>query len=116
MELIGLELEYDKPTKPDFGFKPKFDGDRVFVQSVELDRSAYQDGLNAGDEIIAINRMRIDRTSFNQLDNYLVEGEAYELEIARLGYLQTISISPKRKDRHKIKAIKVKNQSLAPLV
>ena len=32
LELIGLELEYDKPTKPDFGFKPKFDGDRVLFK------------------------------------------------------------------------------------
>ena len=43
------------------------------MKSVELDRSAYRDGLNPGDELIAINKMRIDKTNFNQLEKYLIE-------------------------------------------
>lgn len=111
LEMIGLELEYDKSNGLDFGFSPRFDGDRVFVKSVDLDRSAYQCGLNAGDELIAINKMRIDKNNFSQIEKYLLENEVYELTISRLEYLQTITISPMKKLAG-VKKINVKDLNL----
>ena len=112
MDLIGLDIEYDKSTGVDFGFSPRFEGERVYVKSVELDRSAHQYGLNAGDEIIAINQMRIDKNSFSNLEKFLVENEVYEMTVSRLEYIQTIKISPMKK-LTSIKAIKVKDLGLA---
>jgi len=108
LDLMGLEMEYDKPASLDFGFSARFEGDRVFVKSVELDRSAYNCGLNPEDEVLAMNQMRIEKSNFNQLEKYLLENEVYDLTISRLGYVQNIKISPMKKVAQ-IKSIKVKD-------
>lgn len=111
LDLMGLELEFDKPSGLDFGFTPKYEGDRVFVQKVDLDRSAYQYGLNPEDELLALNSMRIDKNNFSQLEKYLLENEIYDLTISRLGYVQKMRISPMKKVAQ-IKSIKVKDPAL----
>ena len=109
LKSIGLEIEYDLPSGVDLGMATRFEGDRVFVKSVELDRSAYRDGLNPEDEIIAINNMRVDRNNFSSLEKMLLESEVYELTISRLNYVQTIKIAPMKK-APEVKSILIKDE------
>ncbi len=112
LKSIGLELEYDISKGVDLGIHVRYEGERVFVKSVHLDRAAYRDGLNPGDEIISINNMRIDKSSFTQLDQFLLENEVYDFQISRLNILQNVRISPMKK-APEIKRIKIKDAMLA---
>ncbi|MDO9180993.1 MAG: PDZ domain-containing protein [Bacteriovorax sp.] len=89
----GLRFDWDKSTTPWLGFDADFQGDRVIVKAVILDGPAYKAGLNAGDEIIAINGMRTLKDRFNEFAKYLRVNESYNFTIARLSNLQNISFN-----------------------
>jgi len=70
MKKVGLEFDWEQSEKAWLGANHKFEGDRVFISSVVLDGPAYQSGLNAGDEILAINGLRFttdDSTKFTEM-------------------------------------------------
>ena len=50
-----------------------------FIKSVEIDSAAHSFGLNAGDEIIAINSLRIDRDNISDHLKNLKESNEYRL-------------------------------------
>jgi len=93
------------------GFDPDFSGDRVMVKAVTLDGPAYQSGINAGDEIIAINGMRILKDRFNEHAKYLKINQVYRVTVSRLGMLSELTLlvgsTPK-----KIKALKIIDRGL----
>lgn len=96
---IGLEFVYDESEKVDLGVTFKFTGERVFISTVTLDGPAYKAGLNAGDEIIAVNRLRFMKSDANDLDKILINGKNYEFTISRLNKLHTIEIAPEKKPK-----------------
>ncbi|MGZ3788706.1 MAG: M61 family metallopeptidase [Bacteriovorax sp.] len=111
----GLKFEWETSTAPWLGFDPDFQGDRVAVKAVTLDGPAYKAGLNAGDEIIAINGMRVLKDRFNEHAKYLRVNENYILTISRLSVIQTLSINVGPVPA-KLKAITVADKTLAESV
>lgn len=89
----GLKFEWDKSESPWLGFEPEFFGDRVHVRTVTLDGPAYKGGLNAGDEIIAINGMRVLKDRYTDFAKFMRAHETYTITISRLASLQTININ-----------------------
>ncbi|MBC7713862.1 MAG: PDZ domain-containing protein, partial [Rhizobacter sp.] len=89
----GLKFDWDKSESPWLGFEPEFLGDRVLVRTVTLDGPAYKAGLNAGDEILAINGMRVLKDRYNEYPKYLRANESYTFTISRLASLATLTMN-----------------------
>ena len=89
----GLRFDWDKSESPWLGFDPEFQGDRVLIRAVTLDGPAFKAGLNAGDEIIAINGIRILKDRFNDHNKFLKINESYIFSISRLSVIQNITFS-----------------------
>ncbi|MFT6070516.1 MAG: putative metalloprotease with PDZ domain [Bacteriovoracaceae bacterium] len=108
----GFEIEYETKEKPWLGLRPDFLGDRVIIKDVALDGPAYKGGLNAGDEIIAINKMRILKDNFNDHEKYLFKDKPYMITVNRLETLVNLEVIPSSAPRV-IKNIKVTDTQVA---
>ena len=89
----GLKFEWDKHESPWLGFDPEFFGERVHVRAVTLDGPAFKGGLNAGDEILAINGIRVLKDRFTDFAKFLRVNETYTVTISRLSVIQNVSIN-----------------------
>lgn len=85
---MGVEFEYESPSLAHLGARFKFEGDRAVVESVELDGPAYRCGLNAGDELMAVNGLRVLKADVDQFNKNLYPEKKYELLVSRLGHLR----------------------------
>ncbi|MBC7540933.1 MAG: PDZ domain-containing protein [Bacteriovorax sp.] len=88
----GLRFDWEKGEVPWLGIEPDFKGDSVYIKSVMLDGPAFKAGLNAGDEIIAINGMRILKDRFNEHAKFLRINENYNITVCRLSLIHNISL------------------------
>lgn len=104
--LIGMKFIYKSeskdPSRSDscsgpnisLGMKTSSRSGRVFIDSVILDSPAHKCGLNAGDEIIAINGLRVDESIFSRHEKFLVENTAYQFTVSRLNQLCDVQVVP----------------------
>lgn len=105
LKKIGVDVEYDNEVKPNLGFVPDFKGDRVCIKSVVLDGPSYKSGLNAGDEIIAIDGMRILKSMFDNYSKFLLVDTSYTFTVSRLNQLVDVEVVVEKAPR-KIKMLK----------
>lgn len=108
----GLKIEWDNSEAAHLGFSTKHEGDRVIIASVTLDGPAYQAGLNAGDELIAINGMRVLKDKFAEFAKFLRINETYTFTVARLSTLQNVGVTVGNKPAS-IKAIVAQDKAKA---
>lgn len=111
----GLKFEWDKSESPWLGFEPEFSGDRVIIRTVTLDGPAFKAGLNAGDEIIAVNGVRVLKDRFMDYVKYLRSNESYTFTISRLATLASINVNVGVTPA-KLRGISVVNRELAEKV
>lgn len=109
---IGCEFIWEDNDKADFGCQFEYKNNRVFIKTVELDGTAYKAGLNAGDEIIAINRLRFLKSDATSLDQLFKVGKSYQFTISRLNKLHTIDVICEKAPR-RLKEIRVMDKDLA---
>jgi len=112
LQRMGLEVEYESSDKADLGVTVDYSGDRITVKSVVLDGSAYKSGLNAGDEIIAINGMRMLKNSWGDFDKFINAGKTYSFTVARLNQIVELSIVMD-KGLKKIKKLNISDEKKA---
>jgi predicted metalloprotease with PDZ domain len=109
---IGCEFIWEDKNAPYLGVDFQFKNDRVFCGKVTLDGPAYKAGLNAGDEILAINRLRFLKGDANSLESILTPEKSYTLTISRLEKIFEIEVLVGRSPRL-LKQIKVVDKDKA---
>lgn len=109
---IGCEFVWEDKQNPYLGIDFEFNNDRVFCGKVTLDGPAYKAGINAGDEIIAVNRLRFLKSDANSLDSILEPEKNYTLTIARLEKIFEIEVIVGKTPKT-LKQIKVVNEGKA---
>lgn len=91
---IGLQLKDNKGREtPYLGANMRQDGDRLTITSLPKETPAYEQGLNANDQIIAVDGIRANQTF---LGNYIGEkkiGDKIRLTIFRFDELRDIEIT-----------------------
>jgi predicted metalloprotease with PDZ domain len=88
----GLKFDWEKTDTAWLGFDAEFHSDRVSIKSVITDGPAFKAGLNAGDEIIAINGMRILKDRYNDFSKFLHINKSYIFTVSRLNILHEINL------------------------
>lgn len=98
-EAAGLQLETtageesDKPVaNVSFGAEVVQDGERLMVRRVYAGSPAYDQGLNTGDQIVALDNMRVTRDFFNARMTEKRPGDLINLTIFRFDDLSTLLI------------------------
>lgn len=109
---MGVEWEFDEqPDKVWLGLRLGGASDRLMVEVVEMDGPAYKSGLNAGDEIVAIEGWRVLKPHWSDWEAALRPDQAYRVLVARQGRLQELAVTPSRAPKTTIKQLVIKDSS-----
>ena len=95
LEAAGLRLDTGTGTaaqKVDFGADVAQDADRLVVRRVYEGSPAYDQGLNAGDQIVALDNTRVTRDFFNARLAEKKPGDLINLTIFRFDEMSTLLI------------------------
>jgi predicted metalloprotease with PDZ domain len=99
LEVAGLRLDTNAGATGSlaldrvyFGADVAQEGDRLMVRRVYAGSPAYDQGLNAGDQIIALDNMRVTRDFFNARIAEKKPGDLINLTIFRFDDLSTLLI------------------------
>lgn len=100
LEAAGLRLDTTGPgdtpeppvEKTTFGADLAQEGERLVVRRVNAGSPAYEQGLNAGDEIVALDNMRATKDFFNARLAEKKPGDLITLTIFRFDDLSTLLI------------------------
>jgi predicted metalloprotease with PDZ domain len=87
---FGLELVIDKSNSkiPWSGISTKLKGDRIMVTNIVSNSPGVESGLSVNDEIIAVNRWRLDNKLEDRLLHYDI-GDRIKIDYSRDGRMQT---------------------------
>jgi predicted metalloprotease with PDZ domain len=107
---FGMEFIWEQTGAPYLGMNLDYIGDRVKIKSVVLDGPAYKSGLNAGDEIIAINGVRFLKPEMDSFNSLVKAGSFHDFTICRLDQLMTIKVEVGAQPRV-LKEIKVSDSA-----
>jgi predicted metalloprotease with PDZ domain len=89
----GATMEAGKPVeRVFFGADVEQQGDRLSVRRVYAGSPAYEQGLNTGDQIVALDNMRVTRDFFNARIGEKKPGDLINLTIFRFDDLSTLLI------------------------
>ena len=92
----GCRFEYDDKKECDPGFCARYEGDRVFVAKVPLDGGGHKSGLNAGDEVLAIDGLRFAKPDMDDFGSTYRAGRPHTMTLSRLGRIIHIDYVPER--------------------
>jgi predicted metalloprotease with PDZ domain len=96
LEAAGLRLDTMGPGTTDekvyFGAEVAQEEDRLMVRRVTAGSPAYEQGLNAGDQIVAMDNMRVTKDFFNARMAEKKPGDLINLTIFRFDDLSTLLI------------------------
>ncbi|MCO4792329.1 MAG: PDZ domain-containing protein [Bacteriovoracaceae bacterium] len=110
---MGFEFVWTENESSSWlGTNCSFKGDRIVIDNVVLDSPAYKSGLNAGDEILAIDGMRVLKDRYKDLPKILNVDTSYSFTISRLDVLHNIDVIPGKTPR-KLSEVKIKDEGLA---
>ena len=98
LNVAGLQLDTTKNEegklveKALFGADTEWENDRLIVKKVYTGSPAYDQGLNTGDQIVALNNMRVTKEFFDARMAEKKPGDLINLTIFRFDDLSTILI------------------------
>lgn len=94
MKKAGCTLSNKPQDNPWYtGISTETKGEKLLVKSVEALSPAYGADIQAGDELLAVNQIRV-KNSLEDLLKLTEKGAAAELLICRAGLIRTVIISP----------------------
>ncbi|HZS06662.1 MAG TPA: PDZ domain-containing protein [Blastocatellia bacterium] len=119
-QMAGLQLNkgwlpspyLEQGEKPGWlGFRIRPNGDRAVVREVLAGSPAYGGGVNASDEVVAINGLRIDADNFDNRMAMLRAGERVALTVFRRDRMMTLDLTaaPKPPDLYRVTRMKEVN-------
>ena len=108
---IGLELKAEEPDagKAYIGANLNEDNGRLMIRSVAAGTPAYDQGLNAGDQIVAIDGYRASQARLQQYLGDLKPGDKVRLSIFRTDRLRDIEITLGNNTRQSFSFVPVAN-------
>jgi predicted metalloprotease with PDZ domain len=106
LDTMGVKVVWEETPKMWLGVKNIFEGDRVIMKTILIDGPAYKGGLNAGDELIAVNDIRITKSNYDEMIKSLKANQTYQFTISRKNLLSTIGVNIEKSPRS-IKELKV---------
>ena len=95
LNAVGLRLQTEAPNsaaKPHLGADLVSESGKLTVRRVYAGAAAYEQGLNTGDEIIALNGWRVTLDQFNKRMAEKKPGESITLTLFRAEELRTLDI------------------------
>jgi predicted metalloprotease with PDZ domain len=111
LSMVGLEIEkkYKKnPKKQLASIGVNFKKNKLFIYSVLSNSPAEKYGLNANDELIAINGIRLSSTNIVERLQTLEINKSAEFTISRNGLIKTLNIIPEVKPKDKYNLVQIK--------
>jgi predicted metalloprotease with PDZ domain len=93
LAVVGLKACFDTAQKPYTGMNVKYLEERVVVTSVTLDSPGFSAGINAEDEIIALNGMRVLKKQWSEIDGLWQIHKTYDVTVSRLGCLVDLELN-----------------------
>ena len=106
---VGLELEASPASKEtsELGVYARESNGRLIIKKVNRGTAAYEDGLNAKDEIIAINNFRLNKGYFDDMLDMAKPNDVLNFTISRDGIIQDIKVTLRqsKKVTYKIKEL-----------
>ena len=109
---IGMDFIWKESDRPYLGVEWQFKGTNVFVGKVILDGPAFKAGVNAGDEILAINGVRFSEVDAQNIELILKANTSYSVTICRLEKVYEITMNVEREPRS-LQEIVVKDRDIA---
>ncbi len=93
LSYVGVRLETRDDGKPFLGIA--FRANSTFVASVTRDEPAFRGGVAPGDELLAVQQLRVTSESWQTVFAAVAEvGAPVELTVARRGVLRTLEVTP----------------------
>ncbi len=113
LRFAGLELiEINGATdKKSIGANVVWETDGLYVKSLVRGGSAYENGLNVGDELISINGYRINSNNINLLMDQYNIGEMLTILINRKGRIRQIELEVRKDENVSFRYEKVKDRT-----
>ncbi len=108
LEMIGLELEQSTENKIQYGFDLSIKNNIISVIRVEKNSPASQAGIVINDEILAIDKYKIN--DLEDLKNLAKSKEACQITFFRNGTMRTTTLTPDM-NREKKWQLKISNES-----
>lgn len=96
---IGIQTDYIGSNIPSFGANLSQNGNQLIVKSIRAGSSAEESGLSVNDEIIACNGFRVNQGDLEKVINSKVEGEEFNLLVARDLVMKEIKIKMKNYEK-----------------
>jgi len=119
LNVAGLQLDITKNEegklveKALFGADTEWENDRLIVKKVYAGSPAYDQGLNTGDQIVALNNMRVTKEFFDARLAEKKPGDLINLTIFRFDDLSTLLIKLGRATEGTYRIVPLPNQTEA---
>jgi predicted metalloprotease with PDZ domain len=108
-EKMGIEFKWQEASILWHGMNTENENGRVMVKTVVMDSPSYKAGVNAGDELIFMNQLRVSKDDVDQWPVRLLENESYQLTVARLGAKVELNIILEKAPKT-LKELSIKNR------
>lgn len=112
LKAVGLEFSWLESVQASLGVDWEFQGQQAIIRTVTLDSPGFKAGLNAQDEIIAVNGMRFFKEDAEKLGTYFKIDQPYQFTVARLGKLLNIEVIPGKAPRV-LREISIRDKAVA---
>ena len=110
LNYAGLKYERTNgPSKPGVGISTRDAGDRLIISYVSPESPAYDAGLNADDEIVAMNGLKVNSTRLMSRIGDMSEGDTITFTIMRNDKISEFNAVVKNRPSYNYSVEKVKN-------
>lgn len=89
---VGIEPIFESPELFNLDMTLETKGTNLFVKSIKENGFAYKKGFHTGDEILAINQVRVLSNDWKNIEKVFKQNNQYEFLVVRNGNLLNLNI------------------------